>query len=250
MTTTVTEPIKLNELLISEANGGRSRETVAIKASAQHELDLGDVVETSSGELIKQLAGGTTYGVCITPKKEGLERAYVYLDIATEPTDADTVVIGSKTYTFEDTLSDVDGNVHNSGTAATTLKSLCSAINLTIGSGTEWAASMTKNTQVEAVMISDTRMKVQAINPGSAGNSIASTETLTDTTDAFTAATLTGGQGSPNTKAVVLVRDCEVVQDKLDVGAGVAATVYTDLNALGVINKNRIQPATAETQTT
>lgn len=250
MTVTVSERTRLEELIIHEANGQRSRETLTILAASRHELDLGDVVELSGTSVIKQLSGGTTYGVCITPKIEGLVSASVFLDIATKPTDTDTITIGTKTYTFDTSLGSADGDVFIGSAVANSVENLVAAINHTVGSGTEWAAATTKNTDVYAVPISASRIQLIALLPGSAGNSIASTETLTDTTDAFTAATLLGGQGAPNIECVVLARDCEVVQGALDVGGGVAATVYTDLTTLGIINKNRVVPATADTQGT
>ena len=65
--------------------------------------------------------------------------------LAANVSDADTVTIGAKVYTYEDELTDVDGNVHIGGTASATLDNLIDAINLGAGAGTDYATSMTAN---------------------------------------------------------------------------------------------------------
>ena len=67
------------------------------------------------------------------------------LTFAAGLTDGDTVTIASKVYTFEDVLTDVDGNVQNDPAQATALVNLVAAINLSAGAGTKYAASMTAN---------------------------------------------------------------------------------------------------------
>ena len=63
-----------------------------------------------------------------------------------------TVVIGSKTYTFQATLTDVDGNVHVGATDQDSINNLIAAINLdgTGEIGVDFAAAMTVNTDVTA----------------------------------------------------------------------------------------------------
>lgn len=105
--------------------------------------------------------------------------------------DAETITIGSKTYTFEDTLTDVDGNVHIGATVEETLDNLKNAINLGPGAGTDYAASMTKHPTVEASEGAGDTLVITAITAGTAGNSIATTETMTN--GSFGAATLENG---------------------------------------------------------
>lgn len=57
--------------------------------------------------------------------------------------DTETVVIGAKTYTFQTTLTNVDGNVLIGATASDTLDNLASAMNLTAGAGSTYAAATT-----------------------------------------------------------------------------------------------------------
>jgi len=102
----------------------------------------------------------------------------------------DTITIGAKVYTFQDTLTDVDGNVKRSGTLATDLANLVKAINLTGVAGTDYATSSVIDANVSAVSDATT-MTVTAKTAGTAGDAIASTET--SATAAWGAATLAGG---------------------------------------------------------
>ncbi len=103
---------------------------------------------------------------------------------------SDTVTIGAKVYTFQDTLTNVDGNVKRSGTLATDLANLAKAINLNGVAGTDYATAMTINTQVTATSDA-THLVITAITAGTAGNAIATTETGANT--AWGAATMAGG---------------------------------------------------------
>jgi hypothetical protein len=108
-------------------------------------------------------------------------------------TDTQTVVVGGKTYTTQTTLTNVNGNVLIGANAAATLQNLYDAINLTGTPGTQYAAAMTENEQVEATSVTSTTLVVKAKIPGSIGNNVASTETQTNAS--WGAATLAGGTG-------------------------------------------------------
>jgi len=107
--------------------------------------------------------------------------------------DTQTVVVGGKTYTWQDTLTDVDGNVDTGADAEAGLANLKNAINLTGTPGTGYAASMTKNAQVYCTAVTATTLVVSAHVPGTIGNLVASTETGTNT--AWGGATLASGTG-------------------------------------------------------
>jgi hypothetical protein len=94
-------------------------------------------------------------------------------------TTAETITIGSKVYTLQDTLTNVDGHVKRSGTIATDLANLVKAINLTGVAGTDYAAATTINSQVSAVS-GATTLTVTSKVVGAASNSIATTETMTN----------------------------------------------------------------------
>jgi hypothetical protein len=122
------------------------------------------------------------------------------LTATASPANTETVIVGGKTYTFQTTLTDVDGNVNIGADAAGSLTNLIAAINLSnegesaVGAGTDYAAAMTKNAEVEAFLTTATTMTVRAYTPGSVGNLIASTETVT-TGVAWGAAVLENGAG-------------------------------------------------------
>jgi hypothetical protein len=107
----------------------------------------------------------------------------------------ETVTIGAKVYTFETALTNVDGNVLIGANATASLFNLASAINLAAGSGTLYAAATTANTDVYATSGAST-LSLFALNAGTAGNTIATTETATNAS--FGAATLTGGSDTAN----------------------------------------------------
>ena len=125
-------------------------------------------------------------------------RAEQELPFVTIPADTETVVIGAKTYTFQTTLTDVNGNVQIvAGNIDATVENLVRAINLTGTPGTDYATSMTKNTDVTAVKSTNNILKISAIDSGTRSNGLALSAT---TTDGWTQVALEGGQnfrGSP-----------------------------------------------------
>jgi len=123
------------------------------------------------------------------------------IDAAGELTNGETVVIAGKTYTAQATLTDSDGNFHIGATIADTVANLVAAINLSnegesaVGAGTDYAASMTRNTMVHAQM--DTAQEVVTIiahAPGEQGNYIPCTAGTSGVT--LDNATLENGAGS------------------------------------------------------
>lgn len=105
-----------------------------------------------------------------------------------------TVTIGNKTYTFQTTLTNVDGNVLIGANLAASMQNLFDAINLTGTPGTQYAAAMTKHTQVIATAVTTTSVTVKAKAMGDVGNAIAVSETVA--TLSWNATTLLGGAGS------------------------------------------------------
>jgi hypothetical protein len=121
------------------------------------------------------------------------------LDDDTDITDGETLVIGGKTYTFQDTLTNVDGNVHIGADIQGTIANAVAAINLSnegesaVGAGTDYAAAMTRNGSVFAVESADT-LTVIAQVPGQIGNHIP--VTVGTSAGAVDNATLEAGSGS------------------------------------------------------
>lgn len=89
--------------------------------------------------------------VCVDANDSGHSTAT--LTLAAQPSDADTFTMGTRVYTFQTTLTDVDGNIHIGASAAVTVLNIVDAINLGSageGVGVGYAASMTVHASVSA----------------------------------------------------------------------------------------------------
>lgn len=107
--------------------------------------------------------------------------------------DTETCTIGSKVYTAQAVLTDVDGNFLAGADAAETLANLKAAINLEAGAGTLYAAAMTAHPQVICVSANATTLVVRARVDGTAGNGIQLAETGGE--HAWDATATAGGTG-------------------------------------------------------
>lgn len=108
-----------------------------------------------------------------------------------QPLDTETVTLDAKVYAFQTVLTDVDGNVLIGAAASDSLDNLIAAITLGAGAGTKYATSMTLHPTITAVAGAGDTMGATAKKKGTAGNSRATTETLTN--GSFGGATLSGG---------------------------------------------------------
>src|SRR3954452_16261229 len=78
-------------------------------------------------------------------RRRGRQRTYkATLTATVQPTNGQTVTIGSKVYTFQTVLTNVDGNVFIGATLTISLANLLAALNLAAGAGTKYAAATTK----------------------------------------------------------------------------------------------------------
>lgn len=103
----------------------------------------------------------------------------------------ETVTIAGKVYTFQTTLTDVDGNVLIGANLAASLANLKAAINLESGAGTTYAASMTVNPHCRAHSADATTLVVRSKLNGTVGNFIPVAESGLNAS--WGAATLAGG---------------------------------------------------------
>lgn len=113
-----------------------------------------------------------------------------------------SINVNGKIYTFQNTLTNVDGHVTIGANAAATLRNLLNAINLTGVPGTTYAAATTKHTTVECdpsqVIVSSgflntgSHMTMQAQLPGVSGNAFTSSGT-SDGRLSFSSALFSGG---------------------------------------------------------
>jgi hypothetical protein len=114
----------------------------------------------------------------------------------TNATTTKVVVVGGKTYTLQDTLTNVNGNVKIGATVAATMQNLYDAINLTGTPGTQYATAMTANTAVKATSVTATTVVVSSLAPGTQGN--LSATTTDDAHLSWTSTVLAGGLGNVN----------------------------------------------------
>lgn len=112
------------------------------------------------------------------------------LTLDTNPTDGDTMTVDTKVYTFEDTLTDVDGNIHIGAAVADTQANIEAAFDLSGTAGTDYATSMTAHATVTIGAFASDEAVLTAVTAGAAGNSIVTTETFDEATNVFDAATL------------------------------------------------------------
>lgn len=138
------------------------------------------------GEVVASALAGGQIRFTLT-----LSRSTGVLTFTGNALNAETVTIGGKTYTFQTVLTNVDGNVLIGGSASASLDNLIAAITLGTGAGTLYAAATTLHPTATAVAGPGDTMRATAKDQGSAGNSIASTTTVTGAT--WTGATLAGG---------------------------------------------------------
>lgn len=128
-----------------------------------------------------------------TTRKPGAGEAAAIgtLALTGQPLDTETVTIGAQTYTFVATLVGAD-DVLIGATVSDSLDNLIAAINNAAGEGTLYGTGTVLNADVTAAVgsLADS-MDVTSKVVGVAGNSVATTETLTN--GSWGAATLQGG---------------------------------------------------------
>ena len=187
-------------------------------------------------------ANGT---LTLTGQPEEGHEAEGILEFTGNANNADTVTIGSKTYTFQDTLTDVDGNVKIGASASATIDNLIAGINLGAGAGTAYAASMTANADVAAATEFGDSMRVTALDKGTDPNSTATTETGDNLS--WRDATLVNGTNAKRAGGVLTlasnfigeVAATGTLTASANVSGGVAATQTLTLGS----NLNGILPA-------
>jgi hypothetical protein len=126
--------------------------------------------------------------------------------------DTETVTIDTKVYTFQTTLTNVDGNVLIGADQTATHLNLLNAMNLTGVAGTDYALSMTLHPTVDGTSSNGTTTVVTSKEQGTASNSIATTQTTTNMT--WGAATLLGGT-NPTAEANPLTEDLGIKLEAL-----------------------------------
>jgi uncharacterized protein len=154
------------------------------------------------------------------------------LTIASNPSGGETMTLGSKTYTFDPAaaLTNADGHIAIGGSLAATQSNIVGAINRTGTPGVDYAAAMTVNPDVSAGSFAGNDLVLTAKTPGAAGNSIATTATFAVVGNHFDAATL--GTTRPGANSGVANVDGRIV-----IGASLA---NTQANIAAAINRTGV----------
>lgn len=143
----------------------------------------------------------------LTPVDEDfVEAAFVpateTLTLTGQPLNTETVVLGATTYTFQTSLVDTANNVQIGADAEESLDNLLAAVNLEAGAGTKYGTGTAQNVEAFMVDLPDEQVLAQARVPGAAGNSIVTTETLTNGSWGDT--TMSGGADIPGVSEFVM----------------------------------------------
>ncbi len=111
------------------------------------------------------------------------------LDLTAQPAADDTVTIGTDTYTFVAAASDLVATTANQvvigSSVQDTLDNLQAAVNGTGGAGTTYSAATVENSAAQIANVNGGSATIQAALPGTDGNSIAVSTTITDTSGGF-----------------------------------------------------------------
>ena len=215
-----------NKMLLFAVEGGKTN-TSTNKWTVT--VEAGDVSTLSDAAAVDD---SEMYGSFVF---DGSDPAYSTLTITSAATATKTVTIGTRAYTFVDSLTSpaVADEVTVGANAAAAAANLTAAINGAAGAGSTYSTGTTANTQVTAVQGTggDTnKVTITAITAGAAGNAIATT--TNDTACAWTSTVMAGGV-SPVT--VPFESNGSVVIDEVTPSSGGIA----EINYLG--NKRYIR---------
>jgi hypothetical protein len=166
-------------------------------------LDFASIAANESGSLNVTMPARLGDAVhVVAPPSTAAIKAQGTLTLDTIPTDGDTMTIDTKVYTWQDTLTNVDGNVYTGGSLAQAKLNIVAAMDLSGTAGTDYATAMTAHPTVDMGAFTVNDAVLTAKTPGAAGNAIATTETYTPIGNVFDAATLgttTAGDDSSGT---------------------------------------------------
>ena len=180
------------------------------------------------------------------------------LTFALDAGDGDTVTMASKVYTFQLSLTDVDGNVLIDGVAGNTIDNLIAAINLGAGAGAKYATSTTANVAPTSAaagagdtmtMYAETAIATTDDNASMSwggANAVLGTGAKTviirglvgwGTTESAETLNMTGVTASPTTNSYVFINSMEVVTSGgTTINAGIIkATAVSDASVSAYI---------------
>lgn len=185
---------------------------------------------------------GTAFSFGATTLKGGGSAALnTIVSNGTNVANGDTVTINGKVYTFQTTLTNVDGHVQIASSAGSfptvadaTLFNLLLAVNLTGTAGTNYATATTRNASVTAINQDTTNhvLYLQANATGTAGNTLTLAKTSTNLT--VGGATFSGGGSDPNQITQIQIGSTNLLSSYVAYNQSpnqTAADVVTAINA-------------------
>lgn len=154
---------------------------------------------------------------------------------------AETITIGTKVYTLQSSLTNVDGNIKIGASEVLTMTNIVNAINLGAGVvGTDYATAMTKNTQVTAAsdgVHTVTATAIYGAMTAAVANAVATTET--SATAAWGNTTLLGGVDTTDLPSSLGARMAQaIIAAKLGL-AGASWTDSTHVLQIGSVADNK-----------
>ena len=183
----------LEGFLMAEATGGTVLRPASVDGSGNY-----TIVSTTQPYLfaeslvyVRGLPNTENNGLKVLDSVTAAVAAAGTLTLTGNPSDGDTVTIGSTVYTWETGALDAPYKVDVGADAAASIVNLVHAINGTGTPGTHYATGTSAHPSVTAVDGAGDTVVVTAITAGSAGNSIATTESGAN--HSWGNATLTGG---------------------------------------------------------
>lgn len=135
--------------------------------------DVGEGDGTAIGDMIVRPSLSNFGNYVILRFSSAALKAYAFLAPGANVVDADTVTIGSQTYTFQSSFVDASGNVAIGTTLDHSLDNLVAAIMHGAGAGTVYGAATPIHSSVEAYIYRSGQIAARALTAGASGNSIA-----------------------------------------------------------------------------
>ena len=199
----------------ASASGGKTYVTAIDLGAAGNSIALASSNNTIIAKSGTTLSGGVTGGAGGGAKSYPISGDYIAvfnaanivvtrplaagtITFTANPANNDTVTVNGKVYTFQASVTNVNGNVLIGGNKYMTAANLALAINLTGSTGTgagnfNYAASMTINAYVSAVDSSNVVTVTDKTSAGAAGNAFTLAKSSSNIT--LSGATLAGGEG-------------------------------------------------------
>ena len=172
-------------------------------ASAAELYGFGSPIHLAALRLydIKQSVGTIPVDV-IAIKESDSGKSKGTLTIDTNPLTADDMTVDAKIYTFLDTLIGADGEIQIGVTKEDTQANIVAAFNLSGQAGVQYSAGMTFHPAVDIAAFAADVAVLTAKDSGTAGDTIVTTENLTEPTNIFDGVTLGTTQAGAETTAL------------------------------------------------